>query len=516
MENRPLFNFDRPPILFIGSGISKRYLVDYKSWEELLKSVAKRIGINERRFMSFVQLAEDSSNVYGTFPNVATNLRRELLEGLKTGSFEAESIFNTEELEMYDDGVDAFKILVSSEVSSYSIRDIPLVREEIELLRSLINIIPSIITTNYDCFLENEIFKEFKTFSSISDYYFSEAHGIGEIYKIHGSIESPDSLIIREEDYAAFDRNSKIISAKILSILCDYPMLIIGYSMDDVNIKEIIHNLMSSLNDDRLKELENNIYYISYDETKSEPVHGKTGFEYEGRQLILSSIETNDFKTIFEEISSYLPSTTPSEIRKLRQLVKNIVLTSEPSINQFLKVNIDDIDNLKSDNIVLIVSDVEYANAIKEHLIITTDTIIRDVLLDGIRLDPKIVLKHFIEYPSLFNSNSYIPIYPYVAKDDNMHARVSKFLKTKEEQFFKMLEKIKKQFSNRTINKKDIYKGLRTDQRPQMVIHLLTMNEISCDEALEYLKADYKIHKNSTRSTNYKFSITYITYLKFN
>lgn len=498
MNGRPLFDFVRPPILFIGSGISKRYLLDYKSWKEMLYSIAERIGIDKRRFASFIQSAEGDASEYGTLPKTATNLKQYLIENLMSGSIRAEDVYTPDELKMYDEEIDAFKILVASQFASYTIRDTLSVTTEMRLLRNLINIVPSIITTNFDRFLENEIFKEFKTYTSISDYYLSGSQGIGEIYKIHGSVESPDSLIICEKDYIDFNKNSKIVSAKMLSMLCDYPMVIIGYSMDDVNIKKIIYNLMSSLNDEKLREIEKNIYYVSYKEGESGLIKGKASFEYEEKRLTLSSIETDNFEVVFEELSSYLPSTSPSEIRKLRQLVKNIVLTSKPSGDQFLKIHIDDLDSSAPENVILMVSDVEYGHAIKEYTIITPDTIIEDILFGGIKLDPEIVLKHFNEYTQIFATTSYIPICPYVNRSKNDSSlRISKYIKVKEKQFENMLGRIEKTFTKRHIDEQDIYKDFNDSQRPLIVVFLFMNKKISYEDALELLKDDFNLYMAS-------------------
>ena len=55
-----LFDFDKPPILMIGSGISKRYLSDFKTWDDLLQAVAMRMGIDKRTYIAHKHIAEDS------------------------------------------------------------------------------------------------------------------------------------------------------------------------------------------------------------------------------------------------------------------------------------------------------------------------------------------------------------------------------------------------------------------------------------------------------------------------
>lgn len=129
----------------------------------------------------------------------------------------------------------------------------------------MVEIIPCVITTNYDSILEHDIFEDrFKVYSRVSDYYLSGSQGIGEIFKIHGTCEDPATMILNQDDYIHLDNESKIVTAKILSVLCDYPMLIMGYSLEDADIKGILDDLISSLDDEKLREVEKNIIYVGY------------------------------------------------------------------------------------------------------------------------------------------------------------------------------------------------------------------------------------------------------------
>ena len=327
-----IFVFDKPPILMIGSGISKRYLSDFKTWDELLQVIAMRMGIDKRTYIAHKHLAEDNPGEYGTLPELAYKLRQLLFEQLASGKIKATDIFtDEEELRMYDEGVDPFKILVSSEVSTYSVLDDPVTIKELESFRKLINIIPAVITTNYDCFLENEVFKEFSVYTSVLDYYYFHSEGIGEIHKIHGSANDPESLVITSKDYEDYSKKSKIISAKVLSMMCDYPLLIVGYSLADDDISQMIYNFMSSLDEEYLQTLRDNIIYVVYEKDLAEPIHGTKTFKNEQGEFTLRTVRTSDFNAIYEELGTYTPSASPQEIRKIRQLVKNIVLTAEPT-----------------------------------------------------------------------------------------------------------------------------------------------------------------------------------------
>lgn len=50
-----LVSMKRLPVLFVGSGFSKRYLKNYPTWNELLKEIASVIGLSDVQFEAYLQ-----------------------------------------------------------------------------------------------------------------------------------------------------------------------------------------------------------------------------------------------------------------------------------------------------------------------------------------------------------------------------------------------------------------------------------------------------------------------------
>lgn len=262
---KPILDFKKPPILLLGSGITHRYSTNAPCWQELLERIGRRIGISDMN--PLMNDAERNSDDTGVMPRLATELQIELDRKLRAENLRIEDVLNENEMELYNQcKANAVKIMAATECSGLTVdADSPL-QEEIQYLRRLPDIMPCVITTNYDTMIEQDLFEDrFKTYSQISDYYMSGSQGIGEVYKIHGSCTDPSTIILDDNDYRWFRDKAHIVSAKILSILCDYPMVIMEYAVEDRDIKEILNNLMSSLNDEKLREVENNIVFIEYD-----------------------------------------------------------------------------------------------------------------------------------------------------------------------------------------------------------------------------------------------------------
>ncbi len=144
--------------------------------------------------------------------------------------------------------LDPFKVLVCNLVSRIGITDKPELVAELDMFRKLSRKIPAVITTNYDGFLEHEVFTEYSVLVFPDDYYFSDSDGYGDILKIHGTVERPDTIVITSEDYDNLKSNSKIIMSRITSMMCNNPIMFIGYSMSDDEINEIIQMSSPHLN----------------------------------------------------------------------------------------------------------------------------------------------------------------------------------------------------------------------------------------------------------------------------
>ena len=91
-------------------------------------------------------------------------------------------------------------------------------------IASIRNIRPhAIITTNYDQFLE-KIFPEYQPI--VGQQIIQGANlSIGEIFKIHGCVSEPNSLVFTESDYAQFIKRKKYLSAKLLTFFTEHPLL---------------------------------------------------------------------------------------------------------------------------------------------------------------------------------------------------------------------------------------------------------------------------------------------------
>ena len=105
-------------------------------------------------------------------------------------------------------GTSPFKAEIAAYIKSLSTIDESF-HEEIEKLKGLSKRnISGVITPNYDCFFE-DTFDGYTSFVGQDELVFSQLQGIAEIYKIHGSVEVPSSIVINAEDYRNSSKKGK-------------------------------------------------------------------------------------------------------------------------------------------------------------------------------------------------------------------------------------------------------------------------------------------------------------------
>ena len=83
--------------------------------------------------------------------------------------------------------------------------------------------------------------------------------GIAEIYKIHGSVQNPESIVINKADYQKFYDKGKYLAAKLMTIFMEYPIIFIGYS-----IQAILSDVVECLPLDKIETLQKRFIFVEY------------------------------------------------------------------------------------------------------------------------------------------------------------------------------------------------------------------------------------------------------------
>jgi SIR2-like domain len=280
------------PILFVGSGFTKRY-TGGPSWEELLKALAAACPQIDKDFAYYKQLYAGDFKKIGT---VFTEAYREWAWGKGKSKFPAEYFDAALSGDVFIKHMVAELLskLGPSAKGSYGSAELD---AEIAALK---NMSPhAIITTNYDQVLE-PLFADYEPIigQQIMRLGFL---AIGEIFKIHGCRSKPLSLIFNEADYKKFETDHKYLSAKLLTYFIEHPLVFVGYRAEDPNIKSVladVHHMVGAG-----PGLIPNIYILEWDNTltpASYPARDKVLAVGNDVNIRIKSISAGSFEWVFK------------------------------------------------------------------------------------------------------------------------------------------------------------------------------------------------------------------------
>ncbi|ELC8350695.1 SIR2 family protein [Clostridium perfringens] len=509
-----------PPFLFIGSGISQRYL-GTPTWEGLLEyfsSIANED--NELAYHMYFDEAKRSNSSNGVLPKVA-----ELLEADFNKKWFREEQFDSNRKtykELIKKGVSPLKIEISDYIKSES--DKPFINgldSEIELLREAGNrSLGGIITTNYDCLIER-ILKDYKynTVIGQEELIFSPITGVSEIYKIHGCCTSPNSIVINESDYEKFNERNAYLVAKLLTIFLEHPIIFIGYSISDVNIREILTSIAKCLPKEKLEVLKDRFIFIEWNNTME--MDNISDYEFsnlsDNKSILMTKVFVKDFSVVYEALLENKVKYNPRLIKKMKEDIYNVVLTSEPSktINVLVDIEDDKLDEVET----VVGFGVMKALGEKGYDGITAEDLFKDIIYEDGFFNNDLIVERSL--PLILKYNQSIPVYKYI----------SKYKGDLNEKLIKFKSKKYKDLLNKTIREKILREGYSTLSISELVemhnlvgaLKLIVYTDLSkqVDELLQYIKdyiskyPDILKGKNCTEKSEIRRLIKIYDYLKY-
>ncbi|ASL25596.1 hypothetical protein ACG10_04250 [Azotobacter chroococcum] len=287
-----LSNAQCQPILFVGSGFTKRY-ADGPNWEELLTLLAKNCPLIDKDFAYYKQMHQGDLKRIGS---VFSDLYREWAWGTGKSNF-PDAYFTAEapsDIFIKHAIAELLKDFGPDSTGSYGSveRD-----TEINALKNISA--HAIITTNYDELIE-PLFPDYERI--IGQQIMRKGYlSIGEIFKIHGCRTIPESIVINESDYTRFEEDHKYLSAKLLTYFIEHPLIFIGYRAEDPNIKAILYDVDRMV---RAKyQLVPNIYILEWDpkiDDKSYPARDKVISVATDVNIRIKSISASSFEWVFK------------------------------------------------------------------------------------------------------------------------------------------------------------------------------------------------------------------------
>lgn len=339
--------FPSSPFLFIGSGMSRRY-INLPDWKGLLQEMTKKINSDDFAYNYYENKANSEDLKYGLMPKIAELIQHDFDNKWFTDpTIRSESQIVKDQVKQ---GVSPFKAEIANYIKNNTAINSEYQNEINQLISASKKSIAGVITTNYDSFLEDH-FIDYKKYVGQNQLIFSAIQGVAEIYKIHGSIEEPNSIVINSSDYAEFNRKSAYLAAKLMTIFLEYPIIFMGYSINDRNILDIIHSIVDCLNEEQLNQLCDRFVFIEYDSSKTEPEIAQYTLMIDTYPLLMTRIITADFLPIYEELLKRKSKLPVKLLRLFKQEIYNFAINSKATS----KIQVTDFDDerVSDDDLVL-------------------------------------------------------------------------------------------------------------------------------------------------------------------
>lgn len=403
--------FSAAPFLFIGSGFSRRY-INLETWEELLKIFCEDLPHNFNYYKS-------SAN--GELPKVASLMAEDFFDVWWGNEKYKDS--RAENEKFATNRSSPLKIEISNYLKNkkYLFGIDEQLDREINALRDIV--INGIITTNWDNLLEEDFFQKqiSKTYVGQEELIFSNPEEISEIYKIHGSLTNPNSLILTSDDYDDFKKKNPYLAAKLMTIFMEHPIVFIGYSMSDENIIEILQAITSCLNEENLSKLKDRLIFLHRDSKNEGDSFQNSSITIGENTLMITRITTNDFSHVFRAMSNIQRKIPAKILRQIKSQIYELVKTNDPHEKIYATIDLE--DNVRSDELEFV-----FGVGVKEkfseigYSSISSDDLFADIISNETTFDYNAIVNQTL--PTLLRRDQYIPIFKYCALSDMSYEQI--------------------------------------------------------------------------------------------
>lgn len=391
-----LKTFRAAPFLFIGAGLSRRYL-GLDGWEALLRRMAELTGGD----YDFYNATAD-----GDLAQIATLIAEDLHEiWWKDPKFKAHRNKYTGQLMHRDSALKAEASIYLADSLKHLPKDGPL-HGELEALRKVV--IDGIITTNFDPLLEH-MFPDFRVFVGQERLMFNDALGVAEIYKIHGSNEDPDSLVLTSADYERFHERNAYLAAKLMTIFVEHPIVFLGYSLSDPNVATILNAIVACLDsNESISRLADRLIFVDWTDGLEVPTMAPGVIRVDAKPIPVMVVKVSNFNEIFEVLGGLQRGFPAKMLRQLKEQVYELVLEDAPK-GRLHVLPMEDGDDYSKLEIVFGVGAIAQ---LRSYAGLRRDDLVDDVVDEGTSLNALRVVQEAL--PPILTQPGNVPVFKYL------------------------------------------------------------------------------------------------------
>ena len=241
----------------------------------------------------FIGAGVSVNSGYKLWDSLVGLFNEELKFSTKTKNYSTDEMLKIPQY-FYNEDSDKYKKIVKDEYGK-------LPEKTNAIIDEILNLNPlHIITTNFDVLIEksleenyifgNTVYGSLGKYSIIrSDDDFVNATKNHYLVKMHGDVNSMDSLVLKEDDYLQYSSSHILIETFIKSLFVNHTVLFIGYGLGDYNIK-LIMSWVSGIIQNQKQFEPNNRFTYYFINAESEPLKGYEKDYYKKKNISVLDI----------------------------------------------------------------------------------------------------------------------------------------------------------------------------------------------------------------------------------
>lgn len=305
------------PFLFVGSGLSRRYL-GLENWSGLLAYFA---AFTPKGFAYYRGRAN------GDLPTLASLLAKDFYDIWWSDPRFADSRAAHEDLAV--NIASPLKIEIAKYMQDRMGALGTLRPAELEVLKRVV--VDGVITTNWDFMLE-KVFPDFSSYIGQDGLLFARSPAVAEVFKIHGCASKPNSMILTAEDYGPFEERNPCLAAKLLTIFVDHPVIFLGYSLSDPHLRNILESLAGCLLDqDGLSRLQDRLFFVEPAAAGEAPTFERQVMAFPRRpSLPMTQVKLEDYGEVYGAICGLRRKFCAKMLRQVKEQIYELVVTNDP------------------------------------------------------------------------------------------------------------------------------------------------------------------------------------------
>lgn len=269
-----------------------------------------------------------------------------------------------------------------------------------------------------------------------------------KVYKIHGSMDRPNSIVFTEEQYRTYEKDHPLLYVKLKALFAEYTVVFVGFSLTDPNFK-VIHGWVRDV-------LEGEYQRKAYAFVSENQIDQYTQRYWEKRNIILLPVERGNF---ISSMNGYIQALLQKDeiktdmLDKNSEIIKKLVQDYKEFDQEKIKEIVATLNGLNSDELL------EYEISMLQHQI---GTWINQV--SKLENRDKILLLEsiypFVSANTAIENRSIVDMLIEVAESDQkLHrGKINKYYTDKAEVLFKtgQFEKLENFINDILINISDI------------------------------------------------------------